>query len=165
MLSNQMRGRAIRVWRDAPDKTSNIWHLVCLKPWNEVQKKPEDGISEDYTLLKRRMEHFLGLHYTEDTIENGMGRLPIVKPPFNKMNVDSINKKMLAMSGERASLKERWNRSLAVYDKMEVVDEDEVADKFVTTVVFWDAIRTLILCGILSLAGVPFYCSIGRCNG
>lgn len=150
---------------DAPDKTSNIWHLVCLKPWNEVQKKPEDGISEDYTLLKRRMEHFLGLHYTEDTIENGMGRLPIVKPPFNKMNVDSINKKMLAMSGERASLKERWNRSLAVYDKMEVVDEDEVADKFVTTVVFWDAIRTLILCGILSLAGVPFYCSIGRCNG
>lgn len=156
MLSNQMRGRAIRVWRDAPDKTSNIWHLVCLKPWNEVQKKPEDGISEDYTLLERRMEHFLGLHYTEDTIENGMDRLSIVKPPFNKMNVDSINKKMLAMSGERASLKERWNRSLAVYDKMEVVDEDEVADKFVTTVVFWDAIRTLILCGILSLAGVLF---------
>ena len=91
---------------------------------------PEDGISEDYTLLERRMEHFLGLHYTEDTIENGMDRLSIVRPPFNKMNVDSINKKMLAMSGERASLKERWNRSLAVYDKLEVVDEDEVADKF-----------------------------------
>lgn len=162
MLSNQMRGRAIRVWREEPDKTSNIWHLVCLKPWNEVQKNPEDGISEDYTLLERRMEHFLGLHYTEDTIENGMDRLPIVKPPFNKMNVDSINKKMLAMSGQRASLKERWDRSLAVYDKMDVVDEDEVADKFVTPVVFWDAIRTMILAGIAMLAGVILAAGIAK---
>ena len=72
---------------------------------------------------------------------------------------------MLAMSGERASLKERWNRSLAVYDKMEVVDEDEVADKFVTTVVFWDAIRTLILCGILSLAGVLFIAVLAGVTG
>ena len=150
MLSNQMRGRAIRVWREEPDKTSNIWHLVCLKPWNEVQKNPEDGISEDYTLLERRMEHFLGLHYTEDTIENGMDRMPIVKPPFNKMNVDSINKKMLAMSGQRASLKERWDRSL------------EVADKFVTSVVFWDAIRTMILAGIAMLAGVILAAGIAK---
>lgn len=162
MLSNQMRGRAIRVWREEPDKTSNIWHLVCLKPWNEVQKNPEDGISEDYTLLERRMEHFLGLHYTEDTIENGMDCLQIVKPPFNKMNVDSINKKMLAMSGQRASLKERWDRSLAVYDKMDVVDEDEVADKFVTSVVFWDAIRTMILAGIAMLAGVILAAGIAK---
>lgn len=162
MLSNQMRGRAIRVWREEPDKTSNIWHLVCLKPWNEVQKNPEDGISEDYTLLERRMEHFLGLHYTEDTIENGMDRMPIVKPPFNKMNVDSINKKMLAMSAQRASLKERWDRSLAVYDKMDVVDEDEVADKFVTSVVFWDAIRTMILAGIAMLAGVILAAGIAK---
>lgn len=162
MLSNQMRGRAIRVWRDEPDKTSNIWHLVCLKPWNEVQKNPEYGISEDYTLLERRMEHFLGLHYTEDTIENGMDRLSIIKPPFNKMNVDSINKKMLAMSGQRATLKERWDRSLAVYDKMDVVDEDAVADKFVTSVVFWDAIRTMILAGIAMLAGVILAAGIAK---
>lgn len=162
MLSNQMRGRAIRVWRDEPDKTSNIWHLVCLKPWNEVQKNPEDGISEDYTLLERRVEHFLGLHYTEDTIENGMDRLSIVKPPFNKMNVDSMNKKMLAMSGQRATLKERWDRSLAVYDKMDVVDEDEVADKFVTSVVFWDAIRTMILAGIAMLVGVILAAGIAK---
>lgn len=162
MLSNQMRGRAIRVWRDEPDKTSNIWHLVCLKPWNEVQKNPEDGISEDYTLLERRMEHFLGLHYTEDTIENGMERLSVIKPPFNKMNVDSINKKMLALSGQRATLKERWDRSLAVYDKMDVVDEDAVADKFVTSVVFWDAIRTMILAGIAMLAGVILAAGIAK---
>ena len=86
MLSNQMRGRAIRVWKEDPNKTSNIWHLVCLKPRKEVQQNPEDTISEDYTLLCRRMEQFLGLHYTEDTIENGIDRLSIIRPPFTKSN-------------------------------------------------------------------------------
>lgn len=30
MLSNQMRGRAIRTDREQPDKTGNIWHLACI---------------------------------------------------------------------------------------------------------------------------------------
>ena len=41
MLSNQMRGRAIRVWPDNPDKTSNILHLVSInlspRKWFEFQ--------------------------------------------------------------------------------------------------------------------------------
>lgn len=32
MLSNQMRGRAIRRDPDAPDEVSNIWHLVTAEP-------------------------------------------------------------------------------------------------------------------------------------
>ena len=32
MLSNQMRGRAIRIDRDHPDKVSNIWHLATYDP-------------------------------------------------------------------------------------------------------------------------------------
>ncbi len=153
MLSNQMRGRAIRVFKEQPEKTSNIWHLVCLRPWNEVLKADDNQISEDYSMLERRMEHFLGLHYTESTIENGMGRLSIIKMPFNKTNIDKINKQMLKMSGLRDKLKERWNSALAIYDKMDIVDETEVKDKFVTSVVFWDAILTTILAVILSLIG------------
>ena len=30
MLSNQMRGRAIRIWPENPDKTSSVWHLVSI---------------------------------------------------------------------------------------------------------------------------------------
>ena len=45
MLSNQMRGRAIRVWSDNPNKTSNIWHLVSInlspKKWIEIQNAEE----------------------------------------------------------------------------------------------------------------------------
>ena len=46
MLSNQMRGRAIRVWPDNPDKTSNIWHLVSInlspRKWFEFQDDEEN---------------------------------------------------------------------------------------------------------------------------
>ncbi len=167
MLSNQMRGRAIRIFKEQPGKTSNIWHLVCLRPWNEVLKTDDNQISEDYSMLKRRMEHFLGLHYTEDTIENGMNRLSIIKAPFNEININKINKQMLRMSGQRDMLKERWNRALAIYDKMDIVDETEVKDKFVTSVVFWDAILTTILSVILCLIGTSgaVFVAIASQNG
>ena len=57
MLSNQMRGRAIRVMKEHPEKTSNIWHLVCLRPWNEVLKADDNQISEDYSMLELSLIH------------------------------------------------------------------------------------------------------------
>ena len=51
MLSNQMRGRAIRVFKPNPDKTSNIWHLVCLPDEKELEDKAYRAISEDYQAL------------------------------------------------------------------------------------------------------------------
>lgn len=116
-------------------------------------KADDNQISEDYSMLERRMEHFLGLHYTENTIENGIKRLSIIKTPFNKTNIDRINRQMLKMSGQRDMLKKRWDSALAIYDKMDIVDETEVKDKFVTSVVFWDAILTMILSAILFLIG------------
>lgn len=43
MLSNQMRGRAIRINKKDPDKVSNIWHLVTIEP--------------DYILKKIRLKN------------------------------------------------------------------------------------------------------------
>ena len=70
-------------------------------------------------MLTRRMEHFLGLHYTENVIENGLARLSIIQKPFTKANVANMNATMLALSKERSRLRERWNRSLTIYPKME----------------------------------------------
>lgn len=148
MLSNQMRGRAIRVFKQNPEKTSNIWHLVCLSPWNDASKENSSEISEDYALLERRMEHFLGLHYTEDLIENGMDRLSIIAPPFNEANVAKINQQMLELSGERVSLKERWNRSLSLYRKMDIVEETAVAETSVPKTVFQENLRGLIFAAV-----------------
>lgn len=134
MLSNQMRGRAIRVFKDVPDKTSNIWHLVCLRPWNEAQADNE--ISEDFSLLSRRMEHFLGLHYTENVIESGISRLSIIQPPFDEEHVRSMNQQMLALSGQRQTLKERWQRALTITKKMQIADETQVDASVVPTTVY-----------------------------
>lgn len=149
MLSNQMRGRAIRTFKQNPDKSSNIWHLVCLKPWEEA--KGEDEISEDFSLLERRMEHFLGLHYTENTIETGLARLSYIKRPYNEENVAAINASMLKLSGERASLKQRWNESLAIYKKMEIAEETEVVDEALTENVFKESKNNAILGGVAAV--------------
>lgn len=145
MLSNQMRGRAIRVFKQNPEKTSNIWHLVCLSPWGK------DGaeMSEDYALLERRMEHFLGLHYTENLIENGMDRLSVIVPPFDESNVATINQKMLELSGERASLKDRWNQALTLHKKMDIVEETAVAQTSVPKTVFKESLRGLIVAAVV----------------
>jgi len=152
MLSNQMRGRAIRVFKENPEKTSNIWHLVCLSPWKDATKVNDSEVSEDYALLERRMEHFLGLHYTEDLIENGMDRLSIIEPPFNEANVAQMNQKMLALSGERASLKERWNRSLSLHRRMDIVEETAVTEASVPKTVFKENLRGLIFAAVALVA-------------
>lgn len=54
MLSNQMRGRAIRTQRDNQAKTSNIWHLVCIDP-----AQPDQGYDMD--TLTRRFRSFVGV--------------------------------------------------------------------------------------------------------
>lgn len=143
MLSNQMRGRAIRVFKDKPEKTSNIWHLVCL-PAGGVNAGAEE-ISEDFTLLARRMEHFLGLHYTENIIASGIDRLSIISEPYTKEHVEEMNRQMLELSGQRASLKERWMKSLMVYKNMTIVEETEVDEKSISKTVFKESLREVIL--------------------
>ncbi len=156
MLSNQMRGRAIRVYKKDPDKTSNIWHLVCLRPRELTYLRPEDDrtdISEDFSLLERRMEHFLGLHYTQDVIENGMERMSIIGEPYEKAHVEQMNEEMLKLSRERESLKVRWDRALTKAVKFEVADATEVEDEAVSKQEYQKSKKNLILSGIGVAAG------------
>ncbi len=138
MLSNQMRGRAIRVWNQNPEKTSNIWHLVCFDP-----ERDEENKSEDYELLERRMEHFVGLHYTQDVIESGMERLSIIRPPFHKKNVDLMNRQMLELSEQRDTLRQRWENALVKSRRMELAEETEVPEIQVSKVVLENSLRGL----------------------
>lgn len=151
MLSNQMRGRAIRVFKEQPDKTSNIWHLVCLRP-EHVSGSEEDEVSEDFSLLKRRMEHFLGLHYEQDIIESGLERLSVICPPYRRDHVAQINRQMLALSGERASLKERWNRAMMQARSMDVAEETEVDSSCISAQVYVKARRKAAVAGVAATA-------------
>ena len=83
-------GRAIRIWPGHPDKTSNIWHLVAIKPYKnpvfskEDQEELDLNPYQDLQTPCRRMDHFLGLSYKEDTIETGLDRLNFPEFPFKK---------------------------------------------------------------------------------
>ena len=126
MLSNQMRGRAIRVWPDNPNKTSNIWHLVSInlspKKWFEIQNAEEKydetlelqlyALSPDLDLLDRRMTQFLGLHYTELTIESGIDRLDLNQITFSRKGLEKLNQNAITLSQERQELKDRWQEAL-----------------------------------------------------
>lgn len=164
MLSNQMRGRAIRVFKEVPDKTSNIWHLICLLPAGilgklqyaepEASSDSDENLGQDFATLSRRMENFLGLHYEKDTIENGIERLSVIGPPYDKEHVDRMNEQMVALSNQRDRLKDRWNKSLNMAKKMEVVDETSVEEENITKTEANRSKRQLGLAGIGTVAGL-----------
>ncbi len=114
MLSNQMRGRAIRVSAKDPEKISNIWHLVCVD---------DEGQSSDYEMLKRRFESFLGVGYTENNIENGLDRLSHIKEPFTQENIAKMNAETLALAANREALKSKWENAVMTAERNMAVEE------------------------------------------
>jgi superfamily II DNA or RNA helicase len=105
VLSNQMRGRAIRVDPDHLDKTANIWHLVCIEPGIF-------GPGEDFQLLVRRCSAFVGVSATTAIIENGTTRLGFDKPPSTPEHVKSDNERTSHRALDRAGLAEQWKTAM-----------------------------------------------------
>ena len=159
MLSNQMRGRAIRVWPDNPNKTSNIWHLVSInlspKKWIEIQNAEEKydetlelqlyGLSPDLDLLERRMTQFLGLHYQEPTIESGIDRLDLNQITFSQKGLEKLNQNAITLSQKRQELKDRWQQALPLYEDMEVVNQVEVDKQFLPLVYLNDWMKAFLI--------------------
>lgn len=159
MLSNQMRGRAIRVWPDNPDKTSNIWHLVSInlspRKWFEFQNDEENydetlelqlyGLSPDLDLLDRRMTQFLGLHYSELTIESGIDRLDLNQITFSQKGLEKLNQNAITLSQKRQELKDRWQQALPLYEDMEVVNQVEIDKQFLPLAYLNDWMKAFLI--------------------
>ena len=174
MLSNQMRGRAIRVWPDNPNKTSNIWHLVSInlspRRWFEFQDDEEKydetlelrlyALSPDLDLLDRRMTQFLGLHYTELTIESGIDRLDLNQITFSRKGLEKLNQKAITLSQKREELKDRWQEALPLYEEMEVANEVEVDKQFLPLAYLNDWMKALLISQ--ALAATYFIIDLGR---
>ncbi len=121
VLSNQMRGRAIRIDKNNPQKTSNIWHLVTVEPEHlfaeNVLDKAKKYIardknelpSYDYEILQRRFDSFMGPNYDLGTIESGIERITVVKPPYDSEGIEMINAEMLALSKDREGMRKKWD--------------------------------------------------------
>ncbi len=105
MLSNQMRGRAIRTQEGNPTKTANIWHLVC-------QEEEARKFNEDMETLARRFKSFVGVSFTHPRIESGLGRLGLGRPPYGQPRMDHINAVMTKKAQDRARLTADWEQAL-----------------------------------------------------
>ena len=120
MLSNQMRGRAIRIEKGNPDKVSHIWHLVSSRTYNfsdEFKALMTRNVLEkdegDFEKVKRRFEGYeapeLNAPYT---IQNGIERcLNETMSDFytriiNTKYWENLTQKMLAYS--RLETKKAW---------------------------------------------------------
>ena len=136
MLSNQMRGRAIRKDRNNPNKVSNIWHLASIKilnTWETIkQELPSKSDTEiessmqisDYWQLFQRFKGYEAPSFKEPYyIENGIERiLPddfVRKIEYNRgllteKNFIDINAEMKRLAVNRKETAELWKKGLVV---------------------------------------------------
>ena len=125
VLSNQMRGRAIRIDKNHPEKISNIWHLVTVEPAYIYQDKAlsrqlgktlydkNQLVSCDFDVLKRRFDAFMGPNYTTGVVESGIERITAIQPPYDEAGIAAINQKMLELSRKRETVAASWQGEVA----------------------------------------------------
>lgn len=122
MLSNQMRGRAIRIDPRRPDKVSNIWHLATVDPSDEDFRESaatvldwghlgggDSGGWSDLDVVARRFKAFEGIANGSSTlIEDGLARLGF--DPARSLRFANI--RTFACAADRPTIAARWAASL-----------------------------------------------------
>ena len=127
MLSNQMRGRAIRTDKENPDKTASIWHLAALETVRpEVHSNPAvdpDDLEPDLESLRslgpdlvrmvRRFQAFEGPSWEEPiTIETGIGRIGLPGDSWNMEQIQAFNDRTFERSRKRGELQRLWSQGI-----------------------------------------------------
>ena len=105
VLSNQMRGRAIRTDKDNPNKKSNVWHLVCLNPFDY-------RFSTDYYNLQKRLSTFVGINVKKKTIESGIERLGFKRIPASEFEANKANNNTIIQAKNRELVKTTWTKCI-----------------------------------------------------
>lgn len=133
MLTNQMRGRVIRVDPAVPDKTANIWHIATCEPsqgsgrgtWlDQVAQSGAQTLnvgtgesldvlgSHDVRSLQKRFEAFVAPRADAPVIENGFDRC-FAEPPLRAYrSIDAANEQMLARASRRDLMRNQWLEAL-----------------------------------------------------
>ena len=145
MLTNQMRGRAIRIDKQAPEKVASIWHIVAIVldraslPFVSEGALYEPGLA-DFHELNARFSTFVGVRHDDDFIENNLLRLslPYVETEEDKVTgtdklvlkhsaftsaarLESSNAEMIDRLRQLQRIEDRWHASIAAGDVGQVV--------------------------------------------
>ncbi|MBQ2734330.1 MAG: DEAD/DEAH box helicase family protein [Clostridia bacterium] len=157
VLSNQMRGRAIRIDKNDPEKSANIWHLVTVEPEYLFKDKATERISAyleedykelhsyDYDILKRRFDSFMGPNYSTGVIESGIERITAIKPPYDKNGIERINEEMLKLSADRGEVKNKWRGEVSDGSFAVGVETEIPKEKRIPVFTFWNFALNAIL--------------------
>lgn len=124
MLSNQMRGRAIRKGREQ-NKTANIWHLASL-----ARLGNNEFDFSDLDTLQRRFKGFVGIAYYEDLIQDGMERLSIINTERLKENYALVNEEMYKIAINRELMAARWKKILNLFGGTNIKMVDKLNGDF-----------------------------------
>ena len=123
MLSNQMRGRAIRVDKKNPQKTANIWHLVSLANSKKCYADFYDLDYEcDLELMYNRFKTFEGISFVDNTIQNGIDRLGI---PYGDIN--DKNEVFARRAASREIMKSMWSQ---IFEKSVITEKNYVSQVY-----------------------------------
>ncbi len=115
VLSNQIRGRAIRIQPGQADKTANIWHLACIDNYH-----PQGG--QDWLNLRRRFRSFTGPSFEPNpTVENGVGRFHLPDFPYEPVLAGQLNDRMAVYARNRQRLKREWH--VAISNGVQMAEE------------------------------------------
>ncbi len=144
MLSNQMRGRAIRRQPEVPDKTAAIWHLATIIPpdmvlardprsaWARlmasVERPRAQGVLElapemlgrDARLVAQRFKTFAGVtHEPPFRVRSSVSRLGLRYPTWTAATVAQVNREMLARAANRPAIAAAWAEATGGAMRME----------------------------------------------
>lgn len=111
VTSNQMRGRAIRVNSDEPNKVSNVWHLVTL------DLQTQNG-GADLDKMKQRFEAFVGISQKENIISNGISRLNL-PDELTIQSIENYNQQTIEWSKNDIQIRGSWTNSIAEGTKID----------------------------------------------
>jgi len=112
MLSNQMRGRAIRANKNMPNKTANIRHLASFSEISNNKISGKNYDFSDYYALERRFKSFVGIWNNEYVIQNGISRLGMNNIVDIATNIYTANNYFIQLSQKRDIISQRWKTIL-----------------------------------------------------
>lgn len=112
VLSNQMRGRAIRTVRGRPDKTANIWHPVVVHPGAR-------GGGPGVARLRRRLRAFAGPRLDgQPVIQNGLDRFGVDWDHADAQSLELVRQQTLDVAVQRERLADNWTEALETGDQL-----------------------------------------------
>jgi superfamily II DNA or RNA helicase len=148
VLSNQMRGRAVRTCKTVKDKTANIWHLVCLQRSLDLPGFVQTtDLGPDWEMIQRRFKAFVGVSNAEPVIENGFYRLGLrIDDPTE---VALSNETTIKQAKDRSGLSKKWEDALKRgVDGVRMVQEIEAPKESVPReFIFQNTLRWLMFQG------------------